>query len=63
MHIKTSITTVSPKAVIIAIGLVIIKSNENIRLFWASEDFKNIYAQSFNFKSKNMGAATIAFNK
>jgi hypothetical protein len=31
------------------------KSNENIRLFWASEDFKNIYAQSFNFKSKNMG--------
>jgi len=58
MHIKDSITTVSPKSSNYSNMIGYNKSNGNIRLFWASEDFKNIYAQSFNFKSKNIGGVT-----
>jgi hypothetical protein len=54
MHIKDSITTVSPKSSNYNNMIGYNKSNGNISLFWASEDFKNIYAQSFNFTSKNI---------
>ncbi|MGO4817263.1 hypothetical protein [Flavobacterium sp. W22_SRS_FP1] len=58
MQIKDSITTVSPKSSNYSNMIGYNKSNGNIRLFWASEDFKNIYAQSFNFKSKSIGGVT-----
>ena len=58
MHIKDYITTVSPKSSNYSNMIGYNKSNGNIRLFWASEDFKNIYAQSFNFMSKKIEGVT-----
>ena len=58
MQIKDSITTVSPKSSNYNNMIGYNKSNGNIRLFWASEDFKFIYAQSYNFKSRNVEGAT-----